>query len=131
MSGTTLLRVLTTDPTPPFEQLRRQLAELISAGVLAPGDRLPPLRQLAADLGLAVGTVARTYRELEGEGLVRSRRGGGTRVRQPDAPRSPDQVADALRHHAELFVRQARLLGAGDADVRGAIDAALTASPAD
>ena len=53
------------DPTPPYEQLRRQLADLIGSGVLSPGDRLPPVRQLAADLGLAVGTVARTYRELE------------------------------------------------------------------
>ena len=68
------------DPTPPYEQLRRQLADLIGSGVLSPGDRLPPVRQLAADLGLAAGTVARTYRELEQAGYVRSRRGGGTRV---------------------------------------------------
>ena len=131
MSGTTLLRVVTTDPTPPFEQLRRQLAELISAGVLAPGDRLPPLRQLAADLGLAVGTVARTYRELEAAGLVRSRRGGGTRVQQAQTRQSPGQVAAALRSHAESFVQQARLLGAGDDEVRTAIAAALGAVPAD
>jgi len=130
MSGTTLLRVVTTDPTPPFEQLRRQLAELISAGVLAPGDRLPPLRQLAADLGLAVGTVARTYRELEAAGLVRSRRGGGTRVQQAQTRQSPGQVAAALRSHAESFVQQARLLGAGDDEVRTAIDAVLAGSPA-
>jgi len=130
MSGTTVLRVLTTDPTPPFEQLRRQLAELITAGVLAPGDRLPPLRQLAADLGLAVGTVARTYRELEGAGLVRSRRGGGTRVRQLESPQNPDQVAESLRRHAEAFVQQARLLGAGDDEVRDAVTAALAAVPA-
>lgn len=130
MSGTTLLRVVTTDPTPPFEQLRRQLAELISAGVLAPGDRLPPLRQLAADLGLAVGTVARTYRELETAGLVRSRRGGGTRVQQAQTRQTPGQVAAALRSHAESFVRQARLLGAGDEEVRTAIDAVLAGSPA-
>lgn len=130
MSGTTLLRVVTTDPTPPFEQLRRQLAELISAGVLAPGDRLPPLRQLAADLGLAVGTVARTYRELERAGLVRSRRGGGTRVRQLEAPPSPGQVAESLRRHAEAFVQQARLLGARDGEVRDAVTAALAAVPA-
>lgn len=47
------------DPTPPYEQLRRQLADLVGSGVLASGDRLPPVRQLAADLGLAPGTVAR------------------------------------------------------------------------
>jgi DNA-binding transcriptional regulator YhcF (GntR family) len=127
MSGAALLRVVVTDPTPPYEQLRRQLTELISSGVLAPGDRLPPLRQLAADLGLAVGTVARTYRELEAEGLVRSRRGGGTRV-QELARQSPGQVAEALRRYAEGFVQQARLLGAGDDDVRTAIAAALRTS---
>ncbi len=38
------------DPTPPYEQLRRQLSDLITAGQLNPGDRLPPLRQLAGDL---------------------------------------------------------------------------------
>ena len=68
------------DPTPPYEQLRRQLADLIGSGVLTPGDRLPPVRQLAADLGLAAGTVARTYRELEQSGHVRSRRGGLVRL---------------------------------------------------
>jgi GntR family transcriptional regulator len=128
MSGATLLRVVVTDPTPPYEQLRRQLTELISAGVLAPGDRLPPLRQLAADLGLAVGTVARTYRELEAEGLVRSRRGGGTRVQDLAPRQSPGQVAEALRRYAEGFVQQARLLGAGDEEVRTAIAAALRSS---
>ncbi|HEV7212549.1 MAG TPA: GntR family transcriptional regulator [Blastococcus sp.] len=130
MSGTTLLRVVTTDPTPPYEQLRRQLAELISSGVLAPGDRLPPLRQLAADLGLAVGTVARTYRELEAAGLVRSRRGGGTRVQAPGPRQGAGNPAEEVRGHAEAFVRQARLLGASDADVRAAVAAALAGTGA-
>lgn len=74
------LRVDPRDPTPPYEQVRRQLHTLIRAGVLRGGDRLPPLRQLAGDLGLAVGTVARAYSELEEEGLLTSRRGAGTRV---------------------------------------------------
>ena len=80
MTARPSLTVDTSDPTPPYEQLRRQLAALIQAAALSPGDRLPPLRQLAADLGLAVGTVARAYRELESAGRVSSRRGGGTRV---------------------------------------------------
>src|SRR4029079_7006454 len=53
------------DPTPPYEPLRRQLADLIGSGVLSPGDRLPPVRQLAADLGLAARTLPRTLRELQ------------------------------------------------------------------
>ena len=68
------------DPTPPFEQVRRQLTLLIETGQLVTGERLPSVRQLAGDLGLATGTVARAYRELESAGLVVTRRGGGTRV---------------------------------------------------
>jgi DNA-binding transcriptional regulator YhcF (GntR family) len=119
------LRVDTTDPTPPYEQLRRQLVDLIGSGVLGPGDRLPPLRQLAADLGLAVGTVARTYRELETAGLVASRRGGGTRVQASARPSTAAQRERDLRAHAAAFVRQARLLGASDDDVRAALAAVL------
>jgi len=97
------------DPTPPYEQLRRQLAELIGSGVLSPGDRMPPVRQLAADLGLAVGTVARTYRELEQAGYVRSRSGGGTRVATTaPAPLTPQR---ALEEAAAAYLDRARVLG--------------------
>ena len=68
------------NPTPPFEQIRTQIAALIAAGELANGDRLPTVRQLASDLRLAPGTVGRAYAELEAAGLVESRRGAGTRV---------------------------------------------------
>jgi GntR family transcriptional regulator len=97
------------DPTPPYEQLRRQLADLIGSGVLSPGDRLPPVRQLAADLGLAAGTVARSYRELEQSGYVRSRRGGGTRV----APTPPTTATPqrALEEAASTYLDRARVLG--------------------
>ena len=109
------------DPTPPYEQLRRQLVDLIEAGQIVEGERLPPLRQLAGDLGLAVGTVARTYRELEGAGLVRSRRGGGTRV-APLVPRpSPRERQARLAGLAEAYVRKARALGASDAEIAGAV----------
>ena len=123
------LSVSTTDPTPPYEQLRRQLTDLVAAGVLRPGDRLPPLRQLAVDLGLAVGTVARTYRELELAGLVVSRRGGGTRV--ADRPPVPaDGDADVLAGHAAAFARQARLLGVADDEALAAVRRALSVLPA-
>ena len=67
------------------------------------------MRQLAADLGLAPGTVARTYRELEQGGYVRSRRGGGTRV----APAPPAAVTPerALDEAAAAYLERARVLG--------------------
>lgn len=125
MSRNATLVVSTTDPTPPYEQLRRQLADLVISGVLGPGERLPPVRQLAADLGLAVGTVARAYRELNAAGVVVTRRGAGTRVSVDSPRRSEAERRQALREQAELFVRHARLLGARSADTRRAVEQAL------
>ena len=108
------------DPTPPYEQVRKQIAAAIGAGGFAVGDRLPSVRQLANDLGVAPGTVARAYRELESEGLIVSRRGGGTRVAA--VPRSRD---DVLAESAARLVAEARAAGFDDDAIRTAVDAAL------
>jgi GntR family transcriptional regulator len=108
------------DPTPPYEQLRRQLADLITAGRLGPGDRLPPLRQLAGDLGVAVGTVARTYRELEQEGRLISRRGGGTRVATTGRAPAADR-RHLLSVMADDFLDRARSLGFADEEIVAAL----------
>ncbi|MGJ7439453.1 GntR family transcriptional regulator [Aquipuribacter sp. MA13-6] len=65
---------------PPYEQVRSQVVAQVDAGLLRPGDRLPPVRRLAGDLGLASGTVARAYRELEAAGVVVTRGRNGTVV---------------------------------------------------
>ncbi len=101
--------------TPPYEQIRAQISALIATGTLRSGSRLPTVRSLAADLGIAAGTVARAYKELEGAGLIESRRRNGTVVAQPrpDGTRQhasplPEAVAAAV----ELLVtagRDARL----------------------
>lgn len=90
---------------PPFEQVRAQLETAIAGGTLATGQRLPSVRQLAADLRLAPGTVARAYAALEVAGYVETRRGAGTRV----APRGPG-AEDAARvlPHARTYVAAAR-----------------------
>ena len=75
------------------------------------------MRQLAADLGLAAGTVARTYRELEQAGYVRSRRGGGTRV--APAPPAAATPLQALEEAAAAYLERARVLGL---DQRAALD---------
>ena len=119
------LTVTPQDPTPPYEQLRRQLVDLIEGGQLVAGERLPPLRQLAGDLGLAVGTVARTYRELEVAGLVRSRRGGGTRVAAGPASLSPRERARRLDELAVSFVVKVQALGATDQEIHEAVSRSL------
>jgi DNA-binding transcriptional regulator YhcF (GntR family) len=123
------LIVIPDDPTPPYEQLRRQLVDLIEGGQLLEGERLPPLRQLAGDLGLAVGTVARTYRELEGAGLVRSRRGGGTRVAHSGPRPSPSEREARLSGLAAAYVVKARALGATDTEIAAAVRSQSTRSP--
>lgn len=80
MSGDLRIVVDLGSAEPPFEQVRAQLAGLIGSGRLLPGERLPTVRALAADLGLAVNTVARSYKELEAAGLVETRRRAGTVV---------------------------------------------------
>lgn len=117
------VRIDLQDPTPPYEQLRRQFALYIETGQLAADERLPPLRQLARDLGLAVGTVARTYRELETAGLVRSRRGAGTRVLAVALPQATGHRR--LREAALIYAETARALGMTDAQAHQALDSAL------
>jgi GntR family transcriptional regulator len=118
-----------TLPVPPYEQIRAQLADLIRAGQLPAHLRLPPVRQLAADLGLAAGTVARAYRELEQAGLLTSRRGAGTRV-SSSLPEPPEeQRRQLLDGRATEFVELARRIGATDEETLDAVRAALRDSP--
>jgi DNA-binding transcriptional regulator YhcF (GntR family) len=75
--------IIAVDPqlaVPPYEQVRTQLVAAIESGQLPAEQRLPTVRQLAADLGLAVNTVARAYRELETAGRVQTRGRNGTFV---------------------------------------------------
>jgi len=73
-------------PEPPYEQLRAQVASRVASGELAAGTRLPTVRALAAELGLAVNTVARVYRELEADGVVVTEGRRGTFVASRRAP---------------------------------------------
>lgn len=81
----------------PFEQIRSQIAGYIRLGELSEGERLPTVRALATSLGVAAGTVARAYKELEAEGLVQSRRRAGTVVAPGHArPRVEQDILQAV-----------------------------------
>jgi DNA-binding transcriptional regulator YhcF (GntR family) len=106
---------------PPFEQVRSQLARQITDRVLAVGTRLPTVRKLAADLGLASNTVARAYRELEEAGLVETRGRAGTFV-SARGERSRAAVQEAAREYAAT----ARALGVDFTEALSIVEAALT-----
>lgn len=93
---------------PPFEQLRRQVATRAASGDLAAGTRLPTVRALAEQLGVAAGTVARAYKELEADGVVVTEGRRGTFVRSGEASRSTDAHVAATTYAAEV-----RRLGLG------------------
>ncbi|WP_149203203.1 GntR family transcriptional regulator [Actinotalea subterranea] len=133
----TELRVDLAAPTPVYEQIRAQVAGLVAVGALTVGERLPASRDLARDLGVAVGTVQRAYRELEAAGVVTSRRRTGTVVAglavagpdpgpaDPGAPRAGDAgPLDDLLEDVAALVARARAGGLGDGEllalVRGA-----------
>ncbi|MFF3448541.1 GntR family transcriptional regulator [Streptomyces sp. NPDC002667] len=118
------VRVDTTSQVPPYAQIRAQLGALILTGRLVEGDRLPTVRQLATDLGLAPGTVARAYRELEAAELIRTRRGAGSRVAAPPSGRRRPH-ASQLATLARDFTSAARALGADTEAILSAVRDAL------
>lgn len=119
--------MLTVDPgsaVPPYEQIRSQIEAMVATGTLAAGDRLPSIRQLAHDLGIAAGTVARAYGELEQEGLVVSRRRTGTVVADGVAAPAAERRR-RLAEAAEQYARTAALLGVAVDDAQAAVTRAL------
>jgi DNA-binding transcriptional regulator YhcF (GntR family) len=104
------LRVDHDSAAPLFDQLRRAVIDAVRDGRLAAGTRLPTVRELAGDLGLAVNTVARAYRELESAGIVETRGRKGTYVARSDP-------ADAtMAAAAHTYAEAARGLGLGKSD---------------
>lgn len=118
--STVSIEVDLTSGVPPFEQIRLQVLAHVSAGRLGPGDRLPTIRALATDLGVAAGTVGRAFRELEAAGVVTTRRRTGTVVADGTAP--PD---DAVQRAAAHVVAVARSSGLTDDEVLDAVRGAL------
>jgi DNA-binding transcriptional regulator YhcF (GntR family) len=78
---------------PPYEQLRSRVAAGVHHGSLPAGARLPTVRRLAEDLGLAVNTVAKAYRALEADGVIETRGRAGTFVSSAALSAPPADVA--------------------------------------
>jgi len=106
-----------TGSPPPFEQLRMQIAAQVASGELAAGARLPTVRALAEQVGLAVNTVARVYRELEADGVVVTEGRRGTFVRSSSRVSSDEAQAAAAE-----FAAVCRRLGLSAAEAGRLLD---------
>lgn len=116
----TAITIDAASATPPFEQVRSQLAGQIKSGQLPVGARLPTVRALAASLGLAANTVARAFGELEHAGLVcTSGRAGTTVSAAGSAGRA--RTAAAARQYATTALS----LGLSSEEALGIVRAAL------
>jgi len=94
-----LLTIDTNDPRPIYQQVADGIKELIARGKLAEGTPLPPVRQVAADLGVNLNTIAAAYRALQDDGLIVIKHGSGAVVasRTTMGERSPDELLRQLR----------------------------------
>lgn len=108
--------------TAPYEQLRAQIAEQASAGALPAGYRLPTVRGLAGELGLAANTVAKAYRALESDGVIQTKGRGGTFV-AAEGGRAEREAATAAQEYAQRAHRLGLDSEAAVAAVREAVRA--------
>jgi DNA-binding transcriptional regulator YhcF (GntR family) len=113
-----------SSPVPPFEQLRSQLARQIQEQTLVVGTRLPTVRRMAADLGLAINTVGRAYRELEEAGLIETRGRNGSFVSAAGL-----QARERARRAAADYAAVITSVGLDAAEALRIVQAALAARP--
>jgi DNA-binding transcriptional regulator YhcF (GntR family) len=104
MPGEPLVSIDLDSPTPAFRQIANALRQHLVEGRLTPGDVLPPIRQLAIDLGVHFNTVALAYRSLADEGWLDLRRRRGALVLERGVPKAPDRgrVHHLLKRVAEI-----------------------------
>ena len=86
------------DSRPIYQQVVDEIKALIARGSLREGEQLPPVRQVAADLGVNLNTIATAYRELQREGLISVRHGAGATVSsRKGAAKSDEELRKPLR----------------------------------
>ena len=117
------IKIDLADRTPASEQLRRQLLQRIKSGALPAHAKLPTVRGLAAQLGIAPGTVAKVYRDLEQDGLLETNTRNGTTVAG-----SADPIAHQGQLAAAAFAERIRSLGLGTEEALNLARAALEAA---
>ncbi len=111
---------------PPYRQIAEQVRQAIVTGALEPGDQLPTVKSVVAELAVNPNTVFKGYRELEHEGLVEGRPGAGTFVTGRPAGPSTRVLAD-LHRALDRWIARARREGLDDRDIEAVVRSRLRA----
>ncbi|HSO27252.1 MAG TPA: GntR family transcriptional regulator [Anaerolineales bacterium] len=97
---------------PIYIQIMDQIRQMVATGELQPGDQLPTVRQLAAELRVNFNTIARAYRLLDEGGLISTQQGRGTYIwERPDDENSKRLRARGLHDLAQRYIDEAQRLG--------------------
>jgi GntR family transcriptional regulator len=112
---------------PIYSQLVDRIKHLVASGMLKPGDQLPTVRKMAAELRVNFNTIARAYRILDAEGMVSTQRGRGTFVLQPMLPEqaAPLRTA-ALERTTKSFLNHAHQAGFNPDEVSILLDVLIS-----
>ncbi len=94
---------------PIYVQIMNQIQERLASGELEPGQQLPTVRRLAAELGVNFNTVARAYRLLDQQGVISTQHGRGTYALARRSAARPRRAQ--LERLAQGFAREAERLG--------------------
>ncbi|MFJ8752391.1 GntR family transcriptional regulator [Streptomyces sp. NPDC102441] len=120
-----LFRVLPGSPVPLGEQIAACVRGAIANGTAAPGERLPPAREVAESLGVNVHTVLRGYQRLRDESLIELRRGRGAVITAAPGAASQARLTEAVHG----LIGQARELGVTDEEFLTLVHHGLTSTP--
>ena len=113
---------------PIYSQLVDRIKHLVATGALKPGDQLPTVRRMAAELGVNFNTIARAYRILDEEGVLSTQRGRGTYVLEPMPPERASRLRSAaLERMAKSFLGYAYQVGFNPDEVSLLFDELLIA----
>jgi GntR family transcriptional regulator len=99
---------------PYYVQLIQQVEQALAFGILKPGDKLPTVKEVVAQVAINPNTVHRAYRDLEHEGLVVSRPGLGTFVTAAVPAALAPASYQSLKADLERWIRKARSQGVDD-----------------
>ena len=120
-----ILEVDQGSPIPPYEQLRQQITALVLANALAPGDRLPSIRQLANDLELNSKTVAKAYQLLTRDSIIETKGYRGTYVHPKAKTNCKFNLQEWTLRKLGDTVDELREAGVTDSEIRNAFAGAL------
>ncbi len=119
------LQVNAHSGVPLYVQLVEQIQRAVQVGILRPGDSLPPMRQLAAELHLALNTIVKAYSELETLGIIETRGGAGTIISAAVSSVLRPQAVEQVRQRLHVLTGDAAALQVSEQELRDWLDAEI------